>query len=442
MDQTIIGSNRKIDPNRRAHLKADLTPDDNDRVEIGPTAMAFAEWQSAGITPPNIPALRAYRLSRLQEQIRKHDCAGLLLFDPLNIRYATDCTNMQLWIAHNPARAVFVPPEGKMILWDFHNCEHLSAHLPLIGELRSGASFFYFETGDQTVAAAKDFANQIINIMAKHAGANKRLAVDRIEHVGYAALCGLGVIVLEGQNLTEHARSIKNDNELNAMRCAIHACEASIDEMRAIMRPGLSENELWAALHAGNIKRGGEWIETRILASGPRTNPWFQECGPRLMQAGDLMAFDTDLVGAYGYCCDISRTWIIGDVAPNDRQKHLYQTAYDHVMTNIGLIEAGMSFSDMTRVSHRLPEMFRPLRYGVLAHGVGLCDEYPSVRYPEDVEAHGYGGCFEVGMPLCVEAYIGAVAAHDGVKLEEQVLITDLGAVPLSTYRYEAAFFD
>ena len=392
-----------------------MTPDDNDRVEIGPTALAFAEWQSAGITPPDIPALRAYRLSRLQEQIRKHDCAGLLLFDLLNIRYATDCTNMQLWIAHNPARAVFVPPEGKMILWDFHNCEHLSGHLPLIGELRGGASFFYFETGDQTAKAAKDFVKQIIDIMAKHAGANKRLAVDRIEHVGYAALCDLGVTVLEGQVLTEHARSIKNDNELNAMRCAIHACEASIDEMRAVMRPGLSENELWSALNAGNIKRGGEWIETRILASGPRTNPWFQECGPRLMQAGDLMAFDTDLVGTYGYCCDISRTWIIGDAAPNDRQKHLYQTAYDHVMTNIGLIEAGMSFADVTRVSHRLPEMFRPLRYG---------------------------GCFEVGMTLCVEAYIGAVGGHDGVKLEEQVLITDSGAVPLSTYRYEAAFLD
>ena len=283
-----------------------MTPDDNDRVEIGPTVLAFAEWQSAGITPPDIPALRAYRLSRLQEQIRKHDCAGLLLFDPLNIRYATDCTNMQLWIAHNPARAVFVPPEGKMILWDFHNCEHLSGHLPLIGELRGGASFFYFETGDQTAKAAKGFAKQIIDVMAKHAGANKRLAVDRIEHVGYAALCDLGVTVLEGQVLTEHARSIKNDNELNAMRCAIHACEASIDEMRAVMRPGLSENELRSSLHAGNIKRGGEWIETRILASGPRTNPWFQECGPRLMQAGDLMAFDTDLVGTYGYCCDIS----------------------------------------------------------------------------------------------------------------------------------------
>jgi len=112
------------------------------------------------------------------------------------------------------------------------------------------------------------------------------------------------------------------------------------------------------------------------------------------------------------------------------------------VIINIGLIEAGMSFADMTRVSHRLPEIFRPLRYGVLAHGVGLCDEYPSVRYPEDVEARGYGGCFEVGMTLCVEAYIGAVGGHDGVKLREQVLITDSGAVPLSTYRYEAAFLN
>lgn len=276
--------------------------------------------------------------------------------------------------------------------------------------------------------------------MAHHAGTNKRLAVDRIEHIGYAALTDLGVEVLEGQVLTEHARSIKNDNELNAMRCAIHACERSVDEMREIMRPGLSEAELWAALHAGNIKRGGEWIETRILASGPRTNTWFQECGPRIMQAGDLMAFDTDLVGTYGYCCDISRTWIVGDAVPTDRQKHLYQIAYDHVMTNIGLIEAGMSFADMTRIVHRLPEAFRPLRYGVLAHGVGLCDEYPSVRYPEDVEAHGYGGSFEVGMTLCVEANVGAVGGADGVKLEEQVLVTDAGAVLLSTYRYEAQF--
>jgi Xaa-Pro aminopeptidase len=439
MDQTIIGSNRKIDPTRRAHLKPDRTPDDNDRVEIGPTDIAFAEWAAAGLQAPDMPALREYRLARLQEQIIRHDCAGLLLFDPLNIRYATDATNMQLWTTHNPARACFVPPQGNVILWDFHNCEHLSQHLPLIGEVRHGASFFYFETGDRTAAAADEFVAVILDLMARFGRKNKRLAVDRIEHVGYAALRANDVDVLEGQVLTEHARSVKNANELNAMRCAIHACERAVDEMRDAMRPGVSENEMWAALHAGNIKRGGEWIETRILASGPRTNPWFQECGPRIMQEGDMMAFDTDLVGTHGYCCDISRSWIVGDTMPTDEQRTLYQIAYEHVMTNISLIKPGMSFAEMTAKAHRLPEAYRPLRYGVLAHGVGLCDEYPSVRYPEDVEAHGYSGNFVPGMTLCVEAYVGAVGGQEGVKLEEQVVVTETGCAPLSQYPYEKA---
>ena len=439
MDQTIIGSNRKIDPTRRAHLKPDRTPDDNDRVEIGPTDIAFAEWAAAGLQAPDMPALRGYRLARLQEQIIRHDCAGLLLFDPLNIRYATDATNMQLWTTHNPARACFVPPQGNVILWDFHNCEHLSQHLPLIGEVRHGASFFYFETGDRTAAAADEFVGVILDLMARFGGKNKRLAVDRIEHVGYAALRANDVDVLEGQVLTEHARSVKNANELNAMSCAIHACERAVDEMRDAMRPGISENEMWAALHAGNIKRGGEWIETRILASGPRTNPWFQECGPRIMQEGDMMAFDTDLVGTHGYCCDISRSWIVGDAMPTDEQRTLYQIAYEHVMTNISLIKPGMSFAEMTAKAHRLPEAYRPLRYGVLAHGVGLCDEYPSVRYPEDVEAHGCSGSFVPGMTLCVEAYVGAVGGQEGVKLEEQVVVTETGCAPLSQYPYEKA---
>lgn len=437
MDQTIIGSNRRIDPTRRAHLKPDLTPDDNDRVEIGPTGLAFTEWAAAGIEAPDMPALREYRLSRLQEQIRAHDCAGLLLFDPLNIRYATDTTNMQLWIAHNAARACFVPPEGEMVLWDFHNCEHLSAHLPLVGEVRHGASFFYFETGNHTADAARQFVGEVISLMREHGGENRRLAVDKIEHVGYASLIQQGIEVLEGQVLTEHARSIKNANELRAMRCAIHACEMAVGEMREAMRPGVSENEMWAALHAGNIRRGGEWIETRILSSGPRTNPWFQECGPRIMQEGDMMAFDTDLVGTYGYCCDISRSWIVGDVTPSAEQRALYRVAYDHVMENIDLIEPGMSFAEMTATAHRLPEAYRAQRYGVIAHGVGLCDEYPCVRYPEDVEAHGYDGSFAPGMTLCVEAYVGAVGGKEGVKLEEQVLVTETGCEVLSRYPFE-----
>ena len=438
MDSLIVGSNRKIDPTRKSHLLADGTPNQNDRVEIGPTKRAYDEWEAAGLTLPDLPSLREYRLARLQQQIIAHECAGLLLFDPLNIRYATDTSNMQLWIAHNPARACFVPPEGKVILFDFHSCEHLSSHLPLVGEVRGGASFFYFETGDKTHTHAEKFADEISALMLAHAGTNKRLAIDKIEHTGFLAFQRRGIDILQGQVLTEHARSIKNENELNAMRCAIFACERAMDEMRAAMRPDATENEVWAELHRGNIARGGEWIETRLLASGPRTNPWFQESGPRRMQAGEILAFDTDLVSCYGYCCDISRSWIVGDVPPTDEQKRLYQMAYEHIQTNIALVQPGMRFAEYTRAAHRLPEEFRAQRYGVVAHGIGLCDEYPSIRYPEDVDEYGYSGTLEVGMTLCIEAYIGAKGGAEGIKLEEQILVTPTGAECLSCYPFEA----
>jgi Xaa-Pro aminopeptidase len=100
--------------------------------------------------------------------------------------------------------------------------------------------------------------------------------------------------------------------------------------MQLQLRPGISEQALWAHLHAGNIARGGEWIETRLLASGPRTNPWFQECSSRPIEAGELVAFDTDLIGPYGYCADISRTWLCGADRASAAQGGLYRLAREH----------------------------------------------------------------------------------------------------------------
>ncbi len=432
-------SNQKIDPSRRraTPLKPDGTPDDNDRVEIGPTALAFAEWQAAGLSAPNLDAMRQYRLERLVQQIRKHDYAGLLCFDPLNIRYATDTTNMQLWITHNPVRACFISADGYVVLWDFHSCEHLSSHVPHVREVRHGASFFYFESGSRVDEHARLFASEVDDLLRQHGGSNRRLAVDRIEHAGYAALQNLGVEIHDGQEVTEFARAIKGPDDLLAMRCAMHACEAAVGEMHMAVQPGLSENDVWAHLHTGNIRRGGEWIETRLLSTGPRSNPWFQESGPRIMQHGELLAFDTDLIGAYGICIDMSRTWMIGDFEPTQEQRDHYKIAYEHIMTNMELMRPGMGFEEITQKAHRLPEQYRAQRYGVIAHGVGLCDEFPSIRYPEDYQACGYPGQLEPGMVLCVEVYAGALGGKVGVKLEDQVLITDDGYENLTSYPYE-----
>ncbi|NKW72197.1 aminopeptidase P family protein, partial [Rhodobacteraceae bacterium R_SAG10] len=102
---------RKIDPSLGAHL-GDGTPNDADRVEIGPTRLAFDEWRAAGLGLPNLERMRQHRWQRLTQHIVARDYGGLLMFDPLNIRYATDSTNMQLWNTHNPFRAVLLCADG------------------------------------------------------------------------------------------------------------------------------------------------------------------------------------------------------------------------------------------------------------------------------------------------------------------------------------------
>ncbi|KAM0549513.1 hypothetical protein ACHAPJ_009329 [Fusarium lateritium] len=435
---------RRIDPTQprtnASILKPDGSENNNDRVDIGPTPLAFSEWEKLGLQPPHLPTMREYRLQRIRDQLTSRDLGGILLFDPLNIRYATDTTNMQLWTAHNPARACFIAASGYIVLWDFHGCDHLSKHLPLISETRSGASFFYFETGPRTKEHAAHFAASVNEVLQKHAGNNRRLAVDRIEISGLRALEALGVEVSDGQPVTEHARMIKGPDEIRAIRCAVASCEAAVSEMRQAMRAGATENDVWAVLHAGNIRRGGEWIETRLLSSGPRTNPWLQECGPRVLRDGDLLCFDTDLIGVYGMCVDMSRSWICGDLEPTAEQKRLYRIAHEHITTNIEMIKPGVPFTELTRNGHRLPESCRAQRYSVMFHGVGLCDEYPSIRYPEDLESYGYDGELCAGMVLSVEAYVGEVGGKDGIKLENQLLVTETGYELLSKYPFEESF--
>jgi Xaa-Pro dipeptidase len=401
---------------------------------IGYGALAEREWAALGLDAPDMAVARRYRLERIRAELKKRDLAGVVVYDPLNVRYATDSTDMQLWCTHNPVRYAYVATEGPVILWDFHNCEHLSFHLELVDEIRHGKAWFYYEAAEHSEARAKRWAAEIADLVAAHGGGNRRLAVDKINPHGVSALSDLGISVYSGEEVMEHARTVKCADELKAMRRAVAACEASMRVMENALDPGMTENDLWAILHAENIRRGGEWIETRLLSSGPRTNPWFQECSARVIEAGDIVAFDTDLIGPYGYCCDISRTWLAGDGRPSNEQRSLYAMAEEQIAANIEMIRPGRSFRELSHAAKNLPPEYLPNRYSVLFHAVGLCDEYPSVPYPEDFERSGYDGVLEANMIVCVESYVGRHGGREGVKLEEQVLVTESGYEMLSRY--------
>lgn len=388
-------------------------------------------------TPPcDLDEVRTYRLGRVRRALLERDLAGIILYDQLNTRYATDATNMQVWCMHNEARYVYVPAEGPVILFDYGGKTHLCEGLPTIDEARPPVSFLYFLAGGNLTDRAREWARDMDGVIQEHAGGHKRIAIDRVAPAGVQALERLGYEIVDGFEVMENARRIKSQGEIALMRESIRVCERAVETMHMNLEPGMTENALWAELHKGNIAGGGEWIETRLLASGPRTNPWFQECSMRPIEKGDMVSFDTDLVGPYGYCCDISRSWVCG-TGPDDEQRRLYAAAYEQIQRNKELLKPGIGFKELTDSLYPMAEEFVPGRYGVAMHGVGLCDEYPSIYYPQDYPEVGFDGVVEEGMVFCVESLIGVEGGRECVKLEEQVLITAGGSQQLSTYPLE-----
>ncbi|WJY20607.1 Xaa-Pro peptidase family protein [Fontisubflavum oceani] len=437
MNEAYRRHERKIDPTKGVTLD-DGTLNDNDRIEIGPTMLAYREWEAAGLTLPDLVGLRQFRLNRLVEKLVERDYGGVLMFDPLNIRYATDSTNMQLWNTHNPFRACLVCADGHMVLWDYKNSPFLADHNPLVREVRSGASMFYFSVGDRIEEAAESFVGEVAEVMRAHAGSNTRLAVDKIMLTGARKLEAAGFTLEEGEQVTEKARAIKGPDEILAMRCAVHACETALGLMEEAIAPGKSEDEIWAVLHAENIKRGGEWIETRLFASGPRTNPWFQECGPRVVQENEICALDTDLIGCYGLCVDISRSWWVGPGDPRPDMIAAMQHGHEHIMTNMELLAPGVPLRDLVFKGHQLDPKYDKRKYSCRMHGVGLCDEWPHIDYPDHYKEGAFEAVLEPGMMLCVEALIGEEDGDFCIKLEDQVLITEDGYENLISYPYDA----
>ncbi|KAB2848879.1 MAG: aminopeptidase P family protein [Hyphomicrobiaceae bacterium] len=379
---------------------------------------------------------RANRKRRMVEQLQKHDCAAILLYDPVNIRYALDVSNMQVWMLHNPSHYALVFADGKAIDFEYKGSEIVAQDIETIDEVRPAKSWFYFSSGDRLEERMKAWAAEIVELMKGHGGRNMRLAVDKCEPLGIAELERHGVRIIEGQELTEHARAIKSPEEIELMKWTIRVCEAGMARMYENSLPGKTENEIWAELHYENIRSGGEWIETRLLATGPRTNPWFQECSDRVAELGDICSFDTDLIGPYGYCADLSRSWTIGHSKMTNEQKTLYSTALEQINHNMSILKAGMSFAEYNEKSWRIPEKYQPCRYSCVLHGVGLADEYPSLPTHPDW-ARAMNGRFEENMTVCIESLMGEAGGRECMKLETQVLLTKNGVVRLDSFPWE-----
>ena len=403
--------------------------------------------QAARITPPmqsidtegiiDIPRMRAFRKNRLLEQMAKCGFGAVVLTEPLSIRYAVGVRNCALFQMHIKSGYLFMSADGHAVYFDSAPGRSTGAQLETIDDVRDDIlPLSYMFAGKRQKEWATNWASQIAGLAARHCGGEMHVGVENSDPHATAALEACGLRIGDPAEALAAARKIKCPEEILAMNQAIAVAEDGMTRMRDNLRNGVTELQLWSHMWKALIEGGGEWIDYRLLASGERTNPWQQEASSRMIRAGDLVVFDCGMLGPWSYGADISRAFNCGPGKPTDYQRKLYTLAWNEVRHNADLMRNGASFREIIDRRYRVEEGFGDQTYPCLAHGLGMGDEWPVIYYPVDGKFH-YDGEIETGMVICVESYVGEIGGAEGVKLEDQVLITDNGHIVLSRYPFE-----
>lgn len=405
-----------------------------ERSDLSGIALLDRAPESEGI---DLRAVRLYRLGRVRAEMAKRGIAAVILSDPVNIRYATGTRNMQVFSARNTPARYLLLTESRSILYEFTGCEHLAGGFETVDEVRPAMTASFVAAGERIGARERAWAKETALTLKKLVGSGATVGIERMNAGAALALKDHGIRLVDAQEPVEMARAIKSDEEMKCVRASLRATENAVGELRDAIRPGQTENELWSVLHRSVIARNGDYVETRLLNSGERTNPWFQETGPKVIGENELIALDTDVVGCHGYYSDFSRTFHSGPGRPSDAQRTLYKVAHEQVHHNMEIIRPGLTFREYADKAWDIPKKYFTNRYYLSAHGCGMTGEYPYLYHRADFPHAGYDGVIEPGMTLCVESYIGEEGGAEGVKLEQQILVTDTGTELLSLFPFE-----
>lgn len=388
----------------------------------------------------DLKAVRLYRQARVRAEMAARGIDAVILSDSVNIRYATGTRNMQVFTMRNSPSRYLVMTANRSILFEFTGCLHLADGFETIDEVRPSKTASFVAAGPENAAREKAWAVEMADLIAELVGRGATVGLERMNAGTALALRDQGLRIVDAQEPVEMARAIKSPEEMKCVIASLRATEIGVGKLREAIRPGLTEAELWSVLHQSIIAQNGDYVETRLLSAGDRTNPWFQETSDSVIGPNELIALDTDVVGCHGYYADFSRTFHAGPDKPSAQQRELYKIAYEQVHHNMGILRPGLTFRGYADAAWNIPEKYYANRYYLSAHGVGMTGEYPYLYHHGDFPDAGYDGVLLPGMTICVESYIGEEGGTEGVKLEQQVLITETGIELLSQFPFEEDF--
>jgi Xaa-Pro aminopeptidase len=385
-----------------------------------PGGVINVDWESR----VNTDRLRNYRFARVQEMLGESDLGALLLFDMNNIRYST-ATHIGNWARDKLFRCALVMRDRDPILWDIgssaRNHQTFNPWFPA-DSYRAGVSTWRGAIPSE-VGIEVGNAKRIAQLLRDNGLAGDPVGIDVVEIPVLRALEAEGLHIVNGQNLMQHARKIKNIDEAALLDHSAALVDACYEEIHRALRPGVRENDIVALANRMLYEMGSEEVEGINAISGERCSPHPHVFADRLIRPGDLAYFD--IMHSYmGYRTCYYRTLNVGGATPS--QVDAYKRARYHMDAAIAEIRVGASSADVARqfptaqdIGFETEEQAFGLQY---CHGVGLSvweeplmSRYHSLEHPIELEE---------GMVFAIETYWPTTDGSGAARIEEEVHLT------------------
>lgn len=229
-------------------------------------------------------------------------------------------------------------------------------------------------------------------------------------------------------------RSHKMADEIAAMRRAIEISETALDRLLAEVKVGMTEAQIAGRLTQIMMELGATGLAFDLLVqTGENSSNPHGATTDRALQAGEFLLID---YGAkFGdYPADITRTFLIGE--PTAEQQKIYDTVLAANEAAKAIVAPGVKMGDIDKAAR---DVINAAGYGEYfthrtGHGLGLDTHEPIPQIAAGVE-----DVLEAGMVFTIEPgiYLPKVG---GVRIEDNILVTETGKEVLTSYKRELKF--
>jgi len=401
--------------------------------------MAFGKYAVDYEMRVDYNRLRSERPQRVKDQMNKDGLGALITWDEANIRYLTS------YYVTTPMRGselqfTFIPRNGEPYLFGGGTPRETERRMPWMkGRIKPTLGWPKLTAGNASDATLSGIVDTIGNLMAEYGLEKETLGIDgsTLGLIYGEAFAREGIRTVHGKPTMDEARSIKTRDEIELMKITCAHSEKAFAAIADAIRPGVRECDLVAIGIKALYEEGDDHTEDLVCCSGYNTNPYSWSFTDKPIRPGDLIYIDVDGASYQGYKSCIYRTFCCGKAT--QEQKDLYEEARAMLYDGMSVVKDGATDYDVLKKWPDSPQYWgydswdEVIAYAI-GHGLGLTlHDRPLITMTKKVKGYP-ASTLKEGMTLALETYTGHKGGKDGVRLEENILVTKDGYELLSRW--------